>query len=141
MCVYETDDVISFSDASLSLSVALIRNHAELIGIFHALLPWEMLFHGVNSLKSGRGHSHFFIMNTKGHILYHPLLPSNFQSDVSVASIESEDVLTQLQMRLAELFVVIHSVVIVCVAKTPYVLTCQVETFAYTCSGDLNSTS
>ena len=39
-------------------------------------------------------------MNEEGDILYHPLVPGNFQSPVSVASIESQDVLDSL-MRLA----------------------------------------
>jgi hypothetical protein len=87
-------DVNSRGDASLSLSVALAPG--GFVGIFHALLPWNVLFPDIDSLKSGRGHSHFFVMNSEGHILYHPLVPGNFQSDVLVASIESEDVLDQL---------------------------------------------
>ena len=88
---------ICFSVASLSLSLAL-TNNTELIGIFHARLPWELLFPNVDeSLKSGQGHSHFFIINERGEILYHPLVPGNFQSAVSVASIESQEVLDMLE--------------------------------------------
>ena len=60
-----------------------------------------MLFTEITgNLNSGRGHSSIFVMNEAGDILYHPLVPGNFQSPVSVTSIESRDVLESLK-RLA----------------------------------------
>ena len=84
------------TDPSLSLSIAL-NNGSELLGIFHALLPWEMLFplinqHPINKLEN----SNFFIIDGYGQLLYHPLVPSDFQSYVSVATLESQAVLDKL---------------------------------------------
>ena len=87
---------VPLADAALSVTQSLM-NGTEFVGVLHALLPWEPLFPSVDSsLKSGRGQSHFFVMNDVGHVLYHPLLPGNFQSVVSIASIEAPEVLTAL---------------------------------------------
>ena len=69
----------------------------DVIGAFHALLPWNMLFPLMDDhFLGGRGNSHFFIMNEGGYILHHPLVPGDFQSPVSVATIESPDILDRV---------------------------------------------
>ena len=84
------------SDSSFSVLLALISGF-DLVGVFRVLLPWEMLFPLVDdSLKSGDGNSYLFVTNEQGYVLYHPLLPGDFQSGVSVADLESPAVLSKM---------------------------------------------
>jgi hypothetical protein len=94
--LYVGRDINSRGDPSLSLRLALM-NGSDFLGLYRALLPWEMLFSPIQGqLGSGRGNSHFFAVNSGGDVLYHPLVPGDFQSTVSVGSLESQDLLNKL---------------------------------------------
>ena len=78
------------SEPSLGIAVPLV-NGSDLIGVFRAVLPWESLFRHTSQELGERDDSYFFVVTKEGNVLSHPLLPGNFQSDVSVGSIEVEE--------------------------------------------------
>ena len=75
---------------SLSISRAF-HNGSSLVGVFHAVLPWQQLIGHITPVLEGRQSSYFLVVGgDRRRLLYHPLFPSQLQSNALVTDFESE---------------------------------------------------
>ena len=79
----------TFAANSLSISRAFY-NGSSLLGVFHAVIPWQRLFGHITPALEQRESSYFLVVGGGERILYHPLLPGNLQSDALVTDFETE---------------------------------------------------
>ena len=81
---------------SLTITRPFFDENDELVGVFHAMLPWNHLFGHITPSLVNRESSYFFVSRGDQQVLFHPLLPGNSQSDVRVTDVETDTALSAL---------------------------------------------
>lgn len=79
-----------FSGGALSIIRPYI-NGSTLVGVFHALLPWQRLLGHIFSALTERPSSYPFVTDGNRRVLYHPLIPSDGDENVLIIDLETED--------------------------------------------------
>lgn len=78
---------------SLAISQPIF-NGSALLGVLHAILPFNQLLSMLNSALTGREFSYAFVLDQNSRQpLFHPLLPGDSLVEVSIADLEPEGVI------------------------------------------------